>query len=147
MTELVTSNPAIDERLENIFRQLLDLYERHAQERQLMLTEKEELLRLVQLLVAQTKEIGQYEQGIRKRIQDCIKSAADTSMQLVEQRIINNYEYSLNDLKKIIEQSRNDTPLQIGNEHNQRAWFNCNKVVIIIAGILIVFLIAMLQKL
>ena len=31
----------VDERLENVFRQLLDLYERHAQERQLIIKEKE----------------------------------------------------------------------------------------------------------
>lgn len=88
IVDIVTVKPALDERLENIFRQLLDLYERHAQERQLMIKEKEELARLVQLLVSQTKEIGQYEQGIRKRIQDCIKDAADVALQSIELKMV-----------------------------------------------------------
>lgn len=84
MTDVANTKSTIDERLENIFRQLLDLYERHAQERQSMIKEKEELVRLVQLLVAQTKEVGQYEQVIRKLIQECIKEAADAAVQSIE---------------------------------------------------------------
>jgi hypothetical protein len=66
----------------------MELYERHAQERQLIVKEKEEMNRLVQLLVSQTKEVGQYENGIRKRIQDCIKESANAAMNNIEQSIV-----------------------------------------------------------
>jgi len=87
MTELAVVQQSVDERLENVFRQLLDLYGCHAQERQQILKEKEELVKLVQLLVSQTKEIGQYENGIRKRIQDCIIESAKVAMQSVEKTL------------------------------------------------------------
>lgn len=104
MTEIANTKSTIDERLENIFRQLLDLYERHAQERQLMIKEKEELVRLVQLLVAQTKEVGQYEQGIRKRIQDCIKDASEAAMQSIEQKMIEKSGQSIERLNQVVDQ-------------------------------------------
>jgi hypothetical protein len=81
MSESSIAKTTIDERLENVFRQLLDMYERHAQERQLIIKEKEELSKLTHLLINQTKEIGQYETGIRKRIQDSIKESANVAMQ------------------------------------------------------------------
>jgi hypothetical protein len=87
MVEAAIVKQPVDERLENMFRQLIDLYARHAEERQVILKEKEELVRMVQLLVSQTKEIGQYENGIRKRIQDCIKESAETAMQSIEETL------------------------------------------------------------
>jgi hypothetical protein len=87
MVEAAVVKQPVDERLENMFRQLIDLYARHAEERQVILKEKEELVRLVQLLVSQTKEIGQYENGIRKRIQDCIKESAEIAMQSIEKML------------------------------------------------------------
>jgi hypothetical protein len=87
MTGAVIEQQNADERLKEMFRRLLELYERHAQERQLIVKEKEEMNRLVQLLVSQTKEVGQYENGIRKRIQDCIKESANAAMNNIEKSI------------------------------------------------------------
>lgn len=87
MSEAAVAKQNVDERLENVFRQLLDLYERHTQERQIIIKEKEELGKLTHLLVNQTKEIGQYETGIRKRIQDCIKDSSDVAIQEIEKSV------------------------------------------------------------
>jgi hypothetical protein len=87
MSEVAVAKQNIDERLENVFRQLLDLYERHAQERQIIIKEKEELSKLTHLLVNQTKEIGQYETGIRKRIQDCIKDSSEVAIREIEKSV------------------------------------------------------------
>lgn len=89
-----------DERLKDIFRRLMELYERHAQERQLIIKEREEINRLVQVLVGQTKEIGQYENGIRKRIQDCIRDSAEKSMEKIEKGVT---EKSAQSMDKIFE--------------------------------------------
>jgi hypothetical protein len=91
MTESsAAAKTTIDERLENIFTQLLGVYERQAQERQLLIKEKEELSKLVSMLVNQTKEIGQYEEGIRKRIQSSIKESAAEATKSIEHSIADN---------------------------------------------------------
>lgn len=88
MTESTVEQQNTDDRLKDTFRRLMELYERHAQERQLIVKEQEEVNRLVQLLVNQTKEIGQYEEGIRKRIQSCINESATEAVKSIETTII-----------------------------------------------------------
>jgi len=43
---------------------------------------------LTQLLISQTKEIGKYEMGIRKRIQDSVTEATNSAIKSIEQTLI-----------------------------------------------------------
>lgn len=87
MSEAAPERDQLIERLEKIFYQLIDLLEQQAQERQVLIKEKEELGKLSELLISQTKVIGQYEAGIRKRIQDCIKDSSETAIKNIEDAI------------------------------------------------------------
>jgi predicted PurR-regulated permease PerM len=90
MTDITESDTAIqagNKNIDQLFCQLFDLYERHVQDRQWVIKDKEELGRLIQLLITQTKEVGQYEQGIRKRIQDCIQSSSQAAMEKIEKSV------------------------------------------------------------
>jgi RNA processing factor Prp31 len=147
VVDIVTVKSAIDEQLKNIFRQLLDLYERHTQERQVMLKEKEELTRLVQLLVNQTKEIGQYENGIRKRIQDCIKDASKTAMQSVEQKMIEKRTQTVVEMHQTVDRCCQDIQVLFKKTHIRNfGWKIIATVVIssIIVSLLSIFLLNIL---
>jgi len=88
MSEAAIAKEPVTNRLEKISYQLLDMLDRQSQERQLLVREKEELGKLTQLLITQTKEIGQYENGIRKRIQDSIKESSQAAMDTIKQSIV-----------------------------------------------------------
>jgi hypothetical protein len=86
-TEESILEKSVLDRLEKLCDQLLDTLDRETQEHQLMMKEREGLVKLTQLLIHQTKEIGQYENGIRKRIQDCIKESSHLAMEKIERSI------------------------------------------------------------
>jgi hypothetical protein len=88
MNETSVSQELIPDNFEKLFYQLLDMLDRQTQDRQLLVKEKEELVKLTQLLINQTKEIGQYENGIRKRIQDCIRESANVAADHIEKLIV-----------------------------------------------------------
>lgn len=87
---MLSEQPVIndDARMDKIFQQLLDLYERHTQERQLLLREKEELGNLVNLLIGQTKAIAKFEQSIRDGIQTSIDEASVKALHSIEHAVI-----------------------------------------------------------
>lgn len=123
MNESAINTAVTEEQLENIFRRLLDLYERHTQERQIFIKEKEELTNLIQLLVNQTKEIGKYETGIRKRIQDEIRNAASTAAI--------DFDTKANEkLNQIIHKLKNDIEVIISNN------FHIKKIDLFTGGLL-----------
>lgn len=88
MTDIVMLKNSTENQVKDVIRQLLDLYERQLQDRHTLIQEKEALGNLTQLLVNQTREIGQYEAGIRKRIQHCIKESADIQMQQIADSVV-----------------------------------------------------------
>jgi len=96
MTDGTIASQAADERLNDIFQRLMSLYERHMEERQLFIKEKEELTRLIQLLIGQTKELGKYEEGIRKRIQETIQQSTNTATKNIEEIVTTHANQVLN---------------------------------------------------
>src|SRR6476659_6154282 len=88
MTDIVMLKNSTEDQVKDVIRQLLDLYERQLQDRHTLIQEKEALGNLTQLLINQTREIGQYEAGIRKRIQDCIKESADNQMKQIADSVV-----------------------------------------------------------
>jgi len=88
MTDIVMLKNSTEDQVKDVIRQLLDLYERQLQDRHILIQEKEALGNLTQLLINQTREIGQYEAGIRKRIQDCIKESADNQMKQIADSVV-----------------------------------------------------------
>jgi hypothetical protein len=130
MNETAASKEPVIDRLEKLFYQLLDTLDRQAQERQLLVREKEELGKLTLLLINQTKEIGQYENGIRKRIQDCIKESANQAVSQTAQFISEKNNQSIAQIC----QSMKETIDLYRNEKSKFSW----KIVVsaIMSGIL-----------
>jgi len=149
MNEVAVSKEPVNDRLEKIFYQLLDTLDRQSQERQLLVREKEELGKLTQLLINQTKEVGQYEAGIRKRIQDCIKESANEAMNSIEKSISEKSNHSIEQSISKIAQICKSMDLTIEAfraEKNKSSWKIF--VVAIISGILssILLTLALIPK-
>jgi hypothetical protein len=89
MTEPVITEKANVDRLEAIFFQLLQLYDRCTEEHQLLINkEKEELGKLAQALETQVKEMGKTGVVIRQSIQDSIQTSANTVMDKVADLLV-----------------------------------------------------------
>lgn len=90
MAETTSPQAPITDRLEKLFFQALDMLDRQAQDRRTLVKEKDEIGKLVQMLIKQTKEVGQYEAGIRKRIQDEIHQSSEAAFERAMIAIIEN---------------------------------------------------------
>ena len=112
MNECVDTNENVTSRLEKIFYQAIDLIERQTQERSLIAKDKEDVSNLVSLLISQTKEIGQYEEGIRKRIQASIKESAIEAVKSIEatvmDRALKNIDERYAEIDRLIKSAQNE---------------------------------------
>lgn len=125
MNEPIAAEKLSVDRLEAMFFQLVQLYDRCTQERQLFGKEKEEFGKLSQLLVNQIKEIGKIETTIRKSTQDGIQISANLAMDRIAESFMKNGHDSIEKIIDKIEKRHQLIEAMIDTfqrKKNQASW-------------------------
>lgn len=142
ISEVITIENEKVDKLEAMLFQLIQLHDRYAQEHQLLSNEREEFIKLSELLANQVKEIGKPELAFHKTIQDSMLTLIDKSTDKMAESFIQKGQNSTEKFVNKIEQYCNRLEPILDKSHHEKNRFSWRGTLLtVVSSVITTFLI------